>query len=73
MSGYAGSAFTALHWRIDATVSRQRGDDFSLSAFYEEVDALGVIPVSLIRWEMTGEEPGSPAFAGLPTTSDAGQ
>ena len=24
--------------------------------FYEEVDAQGVIPVSLIRWQLTGED-----------------
>ncbi len=34
--------------------SEQLGDDFTLSGFFEEVDAAGVIPVSLIRWQLTG-------------------
>ena len=33
---------------------RQLGEDFDLSVFYDEVDAAGVIPVSLIRWQLTG-------------------
>lgn len=36
--------------------SKQLGEDFSLSRFYEEVDELGVIPVSLIRWQLTGDD-----------------
>lgn len=74
--GYGPSYLTgkSLLEQLIATVSRERGDDFSLSDLFEEIDALGVIPVSLIRWQMTGEEPGSPSFAGLPEASrDAGQ
>ncbi|MEM9404809.1 MAG: DUF885 family protein [Acidobacteriota bacterium] len=69
--GYGPSYLTgkSLLEQLIATVSRERGDDFALSDFYEEVDALGVIPVSLIRWQMTGEEPGSPTYAGLPRPS----
>lgn len=40
--------------RLLAERSRQQGEDFSLSGFFAEVDALGVIPVSLIRWQLTG-------------------
>ena len=36
--------------------SKQLGEDFSLSRFYEEVDELGVIPMSLIRWQLTGDD-----------------
>jgi hypothetical protein len=30
------------------------GEKFSLKKFMDEFFALGIIPVSLIRWEMTG-------------------
>ncbi len=42
--------------RLLAERARQLGDRFTLAAFFEEVDALGVIPVSLIRWQLTGED-----------------
>ncbi len=42
--------------RLLAERSRQLGDDFTLSGFFEDVDALGVIPVSLIRWQLTGKD-----------------
>ncbi len=35
--------------------SRQLGEAFTLKRFMDELNAAGVIPVSLIRWEMTGE------------------
>jgi uncharacterized protein (DUF885 family) len=34
--------------------SRQLGDAFTLKRFMDELNAAGMIPVSLIRWEMTG-------------------
>lgn len=34
--------------------SRQLGDKFSLRAFHDEFLAAGRIPISLIRWELTG-------------------
>ena len=33
----------------------QLGDDFTLKGFMDEFSAAGVIPVSLIRWELTGQ------------------
>jgi hypothetical protein len=33
----------------------QLGDDFTLRGFMDEFEAVGVIPVSLVRWELTGE------------------
>jgi hypothetical protein len=33
---------------------RQLGDEFSLQRFHDEFLAAGTIPISLIRWEMTG-------------------
>ncbi|MDZ7367534.1 MAG: DUF885 domain-containing protein [candidate division KSB1 bacterium] len=35
--------------------SRQLGEAFTLKRFMDELNAAGMIPVSLIRWEMTGE------------------
>ncbi len=35
--------------------SQQLGSAFSLSRYFEEVNAAGMIPVSLIRWQMTGQ------------------
>jgi hypothetical protein len=56
--GYGTSYVTGKYLieRLLAERSRQLGEEFTLSRFYEEVDAAGVIPVSLIRWELTGEE-----------------
>ena len=37
-------------------VTEQLGDEFNLQQFMDEFPAAGMIPVSLIRWEMTGIE-----------------
>ena len=34
----------------------QLGDDFTLGRFMDEFFAAGVIPISLVRWELTGHE-----------------
>ena len=36
--------------------SQQLGDDFELQAFMDEFFESGLIPISLIRWEMTGRD-----------------
>jgi uncharacterized protein (DUF885 family) len=36
--------------------ARQLGDEFTLKRFMDELNATGVIPVSLIRWELTGQD-----------------
>lgn len=56
--GYGTSYITGKYLieRLLAERGRQLGDDFSLSAFYDEVDRVGVIPVSLIRWQLTGKD-----------------
>ncbi len=54
--GY-GTSYVSGKYLIEQLLgerARQLGDDFSLSGFYQDVDALGVIPVSLIRWQLTG-------------------
>ncbi|REJ76962.1 MAG: DUF885 family protein [Acidobacteria bacterium] len=41
----------------EVTEQRQRGEEeFSLASFFAELDAEGVIPVSLIHWQMTGDD-----------------
>jgi hypothetical protein len=56
--GYGTSYITGKYLieRLLGERSRQSGSDFTLAGFYEEVDALGVIPVSLIRWQLTGKD-----------------
>jgi uncharacterized protein (DUF885 family) len=34
--------------------AKQLGDEFNLRQFMDEFLAAGMIPISLIRWEMTG-------------------
>ncbi len=40
--------------RLIADRSRQLGDAFTLKNFFDEMYGAGMIPVSLIRWQMTG-------------------
>ncbi len=39
-----------------AEVAIQDGDDFSVKDFFDRFYASGVIPITLVRWEMTGEK-----------------
>ena len=41
---------------------RQLGDDFRLLDFHDKLMAYGRLPLSLIRWEMTGNDEGIAAF-----------
>ena len=42
--------------KLLAEYARQREGEFSLKAFFDEFNSKGVIPVSLIYWEMTGDK-----------------
>lgn len=42
--------------KLMAERARQLGDAFSLKRFMDEFNAVGVIPVSLARWELTGNK-----------------
>lgn len=57
--GYGTSYVTGKYLIEDLIRVRahQLGDAFSMKIFFEEVNAAGMIPVSLIRWQMTGEPP----------------
>ena len=56
--GYGTSYITGKYLveRLLAERSRQLGEEHSLRRFFAEVDAAGVIPVSLIRWQLTGDD-----------------
>lgn len=54
-----GSSYITGKYQIErllAERSHQLGSQFKLSDFFAEVDAAGVIPVSLIRWQLTGKD-----------------
>ena len=40
--------------RLLADRKRQLGEEFSLQAFHDRLMTIGRLPLSLIRWEMTG-------------------
>ena len=41
--------------KLLADRKRQLGDRFTMRQFVDELDAVGQIPISLVRWELTGE------------------
>lgn len=56
--GY-GSSYIVGKVQIDAlmaAVAQKRGDEFTVKSFMDDMTARGVIPVSLLRWEMTGSD-----------------
>ena len=54
--GYGTSYVTGKYLleRLLMERAHQLGDEFTLSRFFDEVNAAGMIPVSLIRWQLTG-------------------
>jgi hypothetical protein len=57
--GY-GTSYLTGKWQIDDLIAerrRQQGDAFRMQAFMDEFTAKGLIPMSLIQWEMLGEKP----------------
>ncbi len=56
--GYGSCYITGkyLFERLLAERSNQLGDQFDLYEFFKEVNAAGLIPMSLIRWQMTGKD-----------------
>jgi hypothetical protein len=37
--------------------AHQLGEAFTMRRFFDEFNAAGVIPVPLVRWQMTGQRP----------------
>jgi hypothetical protein len=55
--GY-GSSYVTGKALIDGIIrerAAQQGDKFTLRGFFDEFIAAGMMPVSLVRWQMTGE------------------
>ena len=42
--------------KLLAEYARQRGEDFTLDQFIDDMNSMGVIPVSLINWELNGDD-----------------
>lgn len=42
--------------RLLAERSRQLGTAFTLAGFFREIDEAGVIPVAMLRWQLTGKD-----------------
>ncbi len=63
--GYGTSYITGKYLieRMLGQWGRQRQEDFVLSDFFGELDGYGVIPVSLIHWQMTGDADEVPVLA----------
>ncbi len=58
LPGY-GTSYVTGKYLIDRLIkdrSRQLGDSFILSDFFNEVNMAGMIPVTLIRWQLTGRD-----------------
>jgi uncharacterized protein (DUF885 family) len=55
---YEASYLTGKHQleQLMAERAQQLGADYSFKRFMDEMEASGLIPVSLIRWEMTGRD-----------------
>jgi hypothetical protein len=61
--GY-GTSYVTGKYLIDEVIkdrAHQLGKDFSLRRFFDEFNAAGMMPVSLIRWQMTGDASMVPA------------
>jgi uncharacterized protein (DUF885 family) len=56
--GY-GTSYVTGKYLIEETImerSHQLGDAFSLRRFFDEFNAAGMMPVSLIYWQLTGHQ-----------------
>jgi hypothetical protein len=55
--GY-GTSYVTGKYLLDRLLmdrARQLGGEFTLRRFFDEVNAAGLIPVSLVRWQLTGD------------------
>ena len=56
--GY-GTSYVTGKYLLDELLmdsSKQLGEEFTLRRFFTELNAAGVIPVSMIRWQLTGND-----------------
>jgi uncharacterized protein (DUF885 family) len=57
--GY-GTSYVTGKYLVEELIrerSQQLGEQFSMRRFFDELNAAGVIPMSLIQWQMTGKAP----------------
>jgi uncharacterized protein DUF885 len=57
--GY-GTSYVTGKYLIDELIrerAKQLGNDFTLRRFFDEFNGAGVIPVTLIHWQLTGRKP----------------
>jgi hypothetical protein len=56
--GYGSSYITGARLVEDimAARAREQGDAFTLREFFDDMNAAGMIPVSLLHWQMTGDD-----------------
>ena len=56
--GYGTSYVTGKHLveRLLGERAEQLGDDFTMARYFAELNAAGVIPMSLVRWQLTGHD-----------------
>jgi hypothetical protein len=56
--GYGTSYVTGKYFieRLTMDMGRNQGNDFKLYHFFEDFYGAGILPVSLVRWQMTGNE-----------------
>ncbi len=56
--GYGSSYVTGKHLLDDLMreLAHQQGRDFTLKRYFDEVNGAGMIPVSMIRWQLTGDD-----------------
>jgi uncharacterized protein (DUF885 family) len=58
--GY-GPSYLVGKIEIEKLLAEKReraGEKFRMKAFMDEFDAAGLVPASLLRWELTGRKPG---------------
>lgn len=63
--GY-GTSYVTGKYLIDELIkdrSHQLGKDFTLRRFFDELNAAGMMPMSLVRWQMTGDSSMVPTVA----------
>jgi hypothetical protein len=56
--GYGSSYVTGKYFieRLIMEVSRTQGNDFKLYDFFEHFYAVGILPLGLVQWQMTGSD-----------------
>jgi hypothetical protein len=64
---YYGASYLTGKYQVEmflAERAKELGDDFSVKRFFDEINSCGLIPMSLIRWELSGEVDEISALAG---------